>query len=917
MSTRGRSVWIALALVCSFAGAAPAEPLPSDSELERLAAAVAADPDDAAARSRYGDALFRSGKAMDSLEVLNPGRTPDTRWVPELRQAATVYLDLEQHDAARRALEQAIDLAPDDATLYEELAQVYAAARGDGQLLEGDPLGDDPAAPATKLPSDALYDANSPDPERLMVRVALLAGLALLGVGSLLLLRRLRVGRGDLIVSIELPPERSGAFSVRLSTERGRLRSRPTHAVAEPETRASSRFEHFLVARETQFRGIPARSYWVAVEGALTRGEGEAAEPVREEHEARVEKDRSVRLVVDLRPRRALLELSMVRGGRPVREGRVAIGGDPTSLRLAKLGRLRLDLPQGAYRLLVGSDDAAAEAMLLIERLDPQQLVIDLDAAESQVFADCEAAVEPFLRGDLSVAAAALERGGQPQRANLLLARFHQSQGSASNAAERFEAAGRHLEAAELRADRGEFAQAAVLFERAGDLARAGESYQADGDWLRAGRAFEEVGDLDAALRCYRAAGDAPRLVDVLEKQGDVFAAGRVAHERGDQPRALRNLQQVETRSPRYAEACRLSAQMLADIGKPELALAKAEEAMTYGGSDSASPERQLWFADLLAKLGRPDRALRVLEELRERAPNLSGLTTRTEELRKAVSRARRQGERTEPIQLFDDASRYELREQIGSGGMGVVYRAQDRRLGREIALKRMPEGLKDHPRAVELFLREARASAALNHPNIVTTYDVDLESGVYFITMELLEGSTLADLLRARGRIQPIDVARLGLQVCSGLAYAHSNRIIHRDIKSSNLFLTSDRVVKVMDFGLAKMLEEVRRSTTVLGGTPYYMAPEQAAGERVDARTDLYALGVTLFELVTGERPFESGDVTWHHRHTPPPDPRTKATELPDAFAELILSLIAKHPDERPASAEVVADHLRSLAVK
>jgi serine/threonine-protein kinase len=228
-----------------------------------------------------------------------------------------------------------------------------------------------------------------------------------------------------------------------------------------------------------------------------------------------------------------------------------------------------------------------------------------------------------------------------------------------------------------------------------------------------------------------------------------------------------------------------------------------------------------------------------------------------------------------------------------------------------------MPEGLKDHPRAVELFLREARASAALNHPNIVTTYDVDLESGVYFITMELLEGSTLADLLRARGRIQPIDVARLGLQVCSGLAYAHSNRIIHRDIKSSNLFLTSDRVVKVMDFGLAKMLEEVRRSTTVLGGTPYYMAPEQASGERVDARTDLYALGVTLFELVTGERPFESGDVTWHHRHTPPPDPRTKATELPDAFAELILSLIAKHPDERPASAEVVADHLRSLAVK
>ncbi len=915
MRTRARTVWMAAALLCLLASAAPAERRPEPAELERLAAAVAAAPDDADARSRYGDALFRAGDAMGSLRVLNPGRTPDAKWVPELRQAATVYLDLAQHDAARRALEQAIELDPDEAALYEELARVYSAARRHGEQLVGDPLGD--TADETAATATAPGAPAGTHPTRLVARVAVLGGFALLGVGSVLLLRRLRIGRGDLIVAIELPPERSGTFSVRLSSERGRPRARSADASLEPETRASSRFEHFLVGRETQFRGIPARVYWVSVEGALESGEDGSREPVRTERETRVEKGRSVRLVVDLRPQLAAVELSIVRSGSPVREGRVAIGGDPTSLRLAKLGRLRLHLPRGAHRLLVGADDAAAEAMLLVEGFEPQQLTIDLDAAESQMFADCEAAVAPFLRGDLSVAAAALERAGQRERADLLLARFHQNQGSASSAAERFEAAGRWLEAAELRADRGEYAEAALLFEKAGDLARAGESHQADGDWLRAGRAFEQVGDLDAALRCYRAAGNAPRLVDVLEKQGDVFAAGRVAHERGDAARALRNLQQVETRSPYYAEACRLSAQMLGDIGKPELALAKAEEAMTFGGDDSATPERQLWFADLLEKIGRPDRALRVLEELRERAPNLPGLTTRTEELRKAVSRTRRQGERTEPVQLFDDASRYELREQIGSGGMGVVYRAQDRRLGREVALKRMPENLKDHPRAVELFLREARAAAALNHPNIVTVYDVDMESGVYFITMELLEGSTLADLLRARGRIQPLDVARLGLQVCNGLAYAHANRIVHRDIKTSNLFLTGDRVVKVMDFGLAKMLEEVRRSTTVLGGTPYYMAPEQAAGERVDARTDLYALGVTLFELVTGGRPFEEGDVTWHHRHTPAPDPRARGAALPDEFAELILALLAKQPDDRPASAEAVARQLHTLARK
>jgi tetratricopeptide (TPR) repeat protein len=917
MGTRGAPLWIGVALACTLAQAAPADPAPDAAALVRE---LEAHPDDEPLRARTGDALFRAGDAMGSLRVLNPGRTPDAKWVPELREAARVYMDLGQPDAARRALENAIELAPDEASLYEELAQVYASARRQGRALESDPLGDAaehaPPAPeedASRASQPAPPAAAAPAASGPLLRVAVLTGIALAAVGIALFARRARTGRGDLVVSIEPPAGHGGTFSVRLSAERER--ARPRAPSLEPEARASTRFEHFLVARETQFRGLPARSYWVTIEGLIQANGSDARQPVREEREARVEKDRSTRLVVDLRPELAPLELRIVRGGAAVREGRVALGGDPTSLRLAKLGRVRLSVPRGAHRILVGADGAGGERTVLVESFDAQTLSLDLDDPELCVFADCEAALEPFLRGDLSVAAAALERAGQRERADLLLARFHQNRGAASSAAERFEAAGRWLEAAELRADRGEFGKAALLFEKAGDLARAAESHEADGDLLRAGRAFEETGDLDAALRCYRAVGSAPRLVDVLEKKGDAFAAGRLARERGDTARALRNLQQVEPRSPHYAEACRLSAEMLCAIGRPELALGKAEEAMTFGGTEAATPERQLWFADVLEKAGRPDRALRVLEELRECAPTLEGVRTRIEELRKAVSRTRRQGDRTEPVQLFDDASRYELLEQIGSGGMGIVYRARDRRLGREVALKRMPENLKDHPRAVELFLREARASAALNHANIVTVYDVDMESGVYFITMELLEGSTLADLLRARGRLLPLDAVRLGLQVCSGLAFAHAHRIIHRDIKSSNLFLTSERVVKIMDFGLAKMLEEVRRSTTVVGGTPYYMAPEQASGESVDARTDLYALGVTLFELVTGVRPFEEGDVTWHHRNTKPPDPRAKGTEIPEAFASLILSLLAKAPADRPASAEAVARQLQAIA--
>jgi serine/threonine protein kinase len=258
--------------------------------------------------------------------------------------------------------------------------------------------------------------------------------------------------------------------------------------------------------------------------------------------------------------------------------------------------------------------------------------------------------------------------------------------------------------------------------------------------------------------------------------------------------------------------------------------------------------------------------------------------------------------------------SRYDIREEIGRGGMGVVYRAHDKRLNREIALKRMPENLREHPKAVEFFLREAQAVARLNHRNIVTLYDVDQENDVFFLTMELLQGHPLNRVLKGKGRIGPRDVAKLGLQVAAGLEYAHQQGVVHRDIKTANLFLTKDKVVTIMDFGLAKMSQEVRKGSTVIGGTPFYMAPEQAAGKPVDHRSDLYSLGVTLFELLTGNVPFEEGDVAYHHRHTIPADPRDLVQGIPDALAELILALLAKDPGQRPDSAADVRVRLEQI---
>jgi len=732
----------------------------------------------------------------------------------------------------------------------------------------------------------------------------------------LLLLLARGGGKGDLAVVIELPLERRGSFSVRVT--RMRERRRPRLDALEPEARASTRFEHFLIARETHFLAIPARSYVVVLEGVMESSDGQIREAVLDDRDVRVERERTARVLFDLRPRECLLEVHLLRGGRSARDGRVALGGDPTSLRLAREGMARLSLGTGRFKILAGGEGRAVEQEIEVESFEPRSLEIDLDDPALQVFAHCEAAVEPFLRGDLSVAAQALEREGLREQADLLAARFHRHQGATDTAASRFEAAGRLIEAAELRAEAGEMAQAADLYERGGDPGRAAELYTAAGDLLRAGRAHEEAGDLPAAIAAYREAGETPRLIDVLEKAGQLFEAGQLALQRGETSRAVRSLQQVGARDAHYCEACRILADVFQGQGRPELAIQKADEAMTFARPDETSPETFLWYGDLLDKAGRSKRALQVFEELREHSPEQPELDTRIESLRKSLSA---KGHSTAPTLLvptaFGEDSRYEILEEIGCGGMGVVFRARDRRLGREVALKRLPDPIKDHPRAVELFLREARAAAALNHPNIVTLHDVDQENGTYFITMELLKGNTLAQVLKTRGRIGALDVCRLGQQIAAGLGYAHERRIVHRDIKTANLFLTRSRVVKVMDFGLAKSLEEVRRATTVVGGTPYYMAPEQASGSHVDHRADLYAFGITLFELLTGHRPFEEGDIAFHHRHTPAPDPRIHGVEMPETLAGLILRLLAKQPEERSQSADQVGQQLQAVATQ
>ena len=255
---------------------------------------------------------------------------------------------------------------------------------------------------------------------------------------------------------------------------------------------------------------------------------------------------------------------------------------------------------------------------------------------------------------------------------------------------------------------------------------------------------------------------------------------------------------------------------------------------------------------------------------------------------------------------------RYRLESQIGRGGMGVVFRATDLELHRRVAVKLISENSSDDARV--RLLREARAAAALNHPHIVSVYDVGEANGFPFFVMELVEGTSLS-------KTPPTDLSRIveiGLQICAALEHAHANKIVHRDLKPDNVLMsTTGQSVKLADLGLALPGQGARisRAGLVLG-TPSYMAPEQALGQMVDARTDLYALGVLLYELTTGRVPFAGDDpltVLSQHVHAPAVPPRVLRPDAPRALELLILRLLEKNPDARLQSATEVAAALRT----
>ncbi|MDQ3145872.1 MAG: protein kinase, partial [Actinomycetota bacterium] len=252
---------------------------------------------------------------------------------------------------------------------------------------------------------------------------------------------------------------------------------------------------------------------------------------------------------------------------------------------------------------------------------------------------------------------------------------------------------------------------------------------------------------------------------------------------------------------------------------------------------------------------------------------------------------------------------RYELDRHIARGGMADVYLARDALLDRPVALKVLFSQFATDPTFVQRFRREAQAAANLNHPNIVSVYDWGEEDDTYFIVMEYVEGRSLAQVLRADGPLVPDRAAEVGVDVAAALAFAHGKGVVHRDVKPGNVLISPAGGVKVTDFGIARAVSTTENltQTGMVMGTATYFSPEQARGAAVDPRSDVYSLGVVLYELLTGSAPF-TGDnpvsVAYKHVQEAPVPPRSHNAAIPVALEAVVLKAMAKDPAARYGSA-------------
>jgi eukaryotic-like serine/threonine-protein kinase len=622
-------------------------------------------------------------------------------------------------------------------------------------------------------------------------------------------------------------------------------------------------------------------------------------------------------------------------------------------LRVGDRGRLTADLLQrmgnspAAAEILAESGAVEMGAALLREAGDPagaarlyfrhrawaeaRQAFLALGesreaAAAARELGDADAAAELFEKaGDPVEAARTFLGAGRPRDA----AAVHRRAGSPAAAADILAGAGFVSDACDLLTESGDpdgavellvrlgrAKDAAEMLRSRGEARRAAVLLAKSGDRLHQAQLLEGEGDLVGAAQIYLDLGRPREARDILSEAPDLEGQGRFLYARAllaanEAEAAAAEFEQVAANPGTASQRDALYGQ-----GRALEACSRLNEAAeAYGELARLDPNyRDAGYRLRSIRARLTDRSPRSSVDPTIIRPESSPLTpVLPAEWRGDETSSSLPAEKNDGVSPNGIPARYRVEREVGRGGMGVVYRAIDQTLGRAVAVKVLSQAFSQDARMKEMFVAEARAVAQLIHPNIVTLFDAGVEQDLPFLVFEFLEGPTLRS--RIDGPLSASAAAAVLTGVADGLAYAHAQGIVHRDVKPENVVITLKGAAKLTDFGVAHIVGDRRGiSGGAIMGTPHYMAPEQIAGGEIGSWTDVYALGAVFFECITARPVFPEGDPLFHNVYSPPPDPRTIVPAIPASAAELIAACLAKDAKARPGSAGEVANRLREL---
>lgn len=507
-------------------------------------------------------------------------------------------------------------------------------------------------------------------------------------------------------------------------------------------------------------------------------------------------------------------------------------------------------------------------------------------------------------------------------------------------AARLFVAAGDYDRAGDVFLHMGRLEEAAKCKKQAGKerdaLLIGGRYYESKQLWKEAAMAYSGAQEFRRAGDNFSKAMDPISAAECYEKAGEYFGAGFALAHADKWESAIPMLQKVKEDHPHFNESRALLGRCFYELHDYAHCTATLENHLMGERVRTGNVEYFWMLALAYEQLGDLDKSRDVLLKIQSVNVGYRDVRSRLSNIESRISMAPSFGKSSYPppssgpsgaqrltpqdatqiMTVVENAigTRYRLEKELGRGGMGVVYLARDTQLDRPVALKFLGTLLDASDQYRQRFIREARAAAKVSHPNIVSIYDICDAEGRAYIAMEFIEGPDLHRYLKKKGKLEPREAINIVLQACSALEAIHEAGIVHRDIKPENIVLSKGGLVKLMDFGLAKGGDMRLTAANMVMGTPCYMSPEQARGEEVDRRADIYAMGLVLHELLTGNIVFGDGDVLMRQQTEMPKRVGELVEGIPELLDQIIMKSVAKNREERFTTAKEMAAYLRTV---